>query len=175
MQDVARVISTVERAAAGDEAACARLVEEHHAPMVRTAYVISGDVELAREATQIAWTKAWRRLGSLRQRDQVRPWLVAIAANEARQLLRSRHRRVIYEIRSGPDRSAVDPTERLDVLDLRHAVSRLSMDDRSLLAMRYVAGLDSNEIGSYAGMSASGVRSRLARLLDRLRKELDDA
>ena len=36
--------STVTRAAAGDELACARLVDEHHRPMVRAAYVITGDI-----------------------------------------------------------------------------------------------------------------------------------
>ena len=41
--------------------------------------------------------------------------------------------------------------------------------------MRFAAGLDSNQIGAQAGMSASGVRSRLQRLVDRLRMDLDDA
>jgi DNA-directed RNA polymerase specialized sigma24 family protein len=38
--------------------------------------------------------------------------------------------------------------------------------------MRYVAGLDSSEIARQMGISASGVRSRLARLLERLREDL---
>jgi DNA-directed RNA polymerase specialized sigma24 family protein len=41
--------------------------------------------------------------------------------------------------------------------------------------MRYVAGFDSSQIGAVTGMSASGVRTRLARLLERLRMDLDDA
>jgi len=49
----------------------------------------------------------------------------------------------------------------------------LSAEDRSLLALRYVAGLDSTEIAAHLGGSASGIRSRLARLLDRLRVDLD--
>ena len=44
----------------------------------------------------------------------------------------------------------------------------------SLLAMRYVAGLDAAEIGAVLGMSPSGVRGHLSRLLERLRKELRD-
>jgi hypothetical protein len=38
---------TVRRAAAGDDAACARLVEEHFGPMVRAAFVVTGDPETA--------------------------------------------------------------------------------------------------------------------------------
>ncbi len=56
--------STVRLAAAGDDAACARLVEEHFGPMVRAAYVVAGDPEVAREAVQMAWAAAWPRLGS---------------------------------------------------------------------------------------------------------------
>ena len=76
--------TTVRRAAEGDEVAFARLVAAHHASMVRVAYVIVGDAALASDAVQSAWEIAWRKLGDLREPDQVRAWLVAIAANEAR-------------------------------------------------------------------------------------------
>lgn len=85
----ARALDTVVRLAAdGDEAAFARLVEEHHAAMAKVAYVICGDAEATRDAVQSAWAIAWRRLASLRDPAQVRAWLVAIAANEARGALR---------------------------------------------------------------------------------------
>jgi len=61
----------------------------------------------------------------------------------------------------------------IDLVDLERALGRLEPDDRRLIAMRYVAGLDSTEIAAQLGGSASGVRSRLARLLDRLRTDLD--
>lgn len=176
MHDVLLTESTVRRAAAGDEAACLWLEHEHYAPMVRAAYALTRNVELAREATQIAWTKAWPRLGSLHRPERVRSWLVAIAANEARQLLRGQHRRAVHEAEVGADGpDGGDPACRIEVIDLERAVRRLSPDDQSLLAMRFAAGLDSNQIGEHSGMSASGVRSRLARLLDRLRSELTDA
>ena len=87
--------STVELAASGDEVAFARLIAEHHEPMVRAAYVVVGDTELAREAAQNAWVIAWRRLSSLRQPERVRSWLVAISANEARGLVRRAKRREV--------------------------------------------------------------------------------
>jgi RNA polymerase sigma factor (sigma-70 family) len=105
----------------------------------------------------------------------VRSWLVAIAANEARQLLRSQRRRVIREIAHQPARRAPDPSDLIEVLDLRQAVSRLSPDDRFLLALRFVGGLESAEIGHHLGLSPSGVRTRLIRLFDRLRKDLNHA
>ena len=57
-------------------------------------------------------------------------------------------------------------------MDLDAALMRLDPDDRALLAMRYVAGFDATELSIAIGLSPSGTRSRLERLLARLRGEL---
>ncbi|HEX5826197.1 MAG TPA: sigma-70 family RNA polymerase sigma factor [Candidatus Limnocylindrales bacterium] len=168
--------ATVRLAVAGDEAAFARLIDRHHASMARVAYAITGDPDLARDAAQGAWLIAWRRLRSLRDHGQVRAWLVAIAANEARQALRRRRSRPVVDISAALDAApGSDPADRIANVDLARALSRLSPDDRTLLALRFAAGLDSTEIAAQLGMSASGVRSRLSRLIERLRTELDHA
>ncbi len=51
-------------------------------------------------------------------------------------------------------------------IDLANALAGLDPDDRALLALRYVAGFDSNELARVTGLSPSGTRARLARLLD---------
>src|SRR5262245_38925951 len=165
--------SIVDRAAVGDEAAFAQLIALHDGPMTRVAYVVTGDWDAAREAAQSAWTIAWRRLRTLRDPDRIQSWLVAIAANEARQLSRRERRRSVVEISVGAEPGADDPADRINLLDLRRALRDLKSDDRILIGMRYVAGFDSTEIALALGTSASGVRSRLARLLDRMREELD--
>lgn len=168
--------ANVRDAASGDELALARLIDEHHEPMVRAAFVVIGDVQLAHEAAQDAWAIAWRRLASLRDPEKVRPWLVAICANEARRLARRRQRQRVIEIASEPPGPGLaDPAGAIDVLDLERALARLKPEERGLLAMRYVVGLDSQDIARAVGLSASGVRSRLARLVERLRRDLDDA
>ncbi len=74
-----------------------------------------------------------------------------------------------------PEFTSHDPADRAGVLDLEHALGRLSAEDRTLLALRYEARLDSGEIGALARRPAATVRWRLARLIHRLRKELSDA
>src|SRR5262245_35661875 len=156
----------VASAVAGDEAAFARIVASNHDDMVRVAYLVTCEVGLAQEAVQSAWSIAWRKLGSLRDPDRLRPWLVSIAANEARQLLRQRRRRQVTEIKvddwvDGVTASSASPADRDRELDLIEALRRLSSDDRALVAMRYALGLSSSEIGRATGLSAPGVRSRL--------------
>ncbi len=134
------------------------------------------DADLAQEAVQEAWAICWRQLPRLRDPLRLRPWLVAICANQARQLARrSRRRRVVEYDVAGAFDSAGDSRDWASDLDLRNALARLSPEDRALLALRYVAGLDSTELAYYTGLSPSGTRARLARLLASLRKELDHA
>ncbi len=169
--------TTVRLAAAGDTVAFARIVAAYHVDMVRVAYVVAGgDQDLADDAVQAAWSVAWRKLGSLRDPDRLKPWLISVAANEARQQCRRRRRASVVEIDAAAvDPSACDPADRDGALDLERALRHLTADERALLALRYEAGLDSTEIGALAGRPASTVRWRLSRLLTRLRKELSDA
>ncbi len=91
--------SMVRLAAAGDTVAFARLVAAYHRDMVRVAFVVcGGSQDLADDAVQAAWAIAWRKLRSVRDPDRVKPWLVSVAANEARQLWRREHRRYVAEI-----------------------------------------------------------------------------
>jgi RNA polymerase sigma-70 factor, ECF subfamily len=167
--------ATVAEAAAGDAEALAVIVGVHHDDMARVAYVICGDQDRAQDAVQNAWPIAWRKLGSLRDPDSLRGWLMSIAVNEARQLMRRERRHPVTEIAVADiGSSSHDPEARTGSYDLASALRRLSIEDRAILALRHVAGFDATEIGRAVGMSASGVRSRLARLLTRLRSELDD-
>ena len=172
--------SVVASAAAGSEAAFARIVDAHHDDMTRVAFLVAGDVDVAQDAVQAAWTIAWRKLDTLRDPALLRPWLMSVAANEARQLIRRRSRRRVVEITMEPwlgDASSPHPEspDRRRNLDLLAAVGQLSPDDRAIVAMRYALGLNSTEIGLATGLSAPGVRSRLARALARLKQELGDA
>jgi RNA polymerase sigma factor (sigma-70 family) len=165
--------SIVERAIAGDEVAFAQIVAEHHEDMARIAYVVCGDLDIAEEAEQSAWAVAYRRLKDLRDPDRLRPWLMSIAANEARQIARRRRRHTVREI------SVADPTRPTDIdhaarIDLADALGRLDPRDRAIVGLRFIGGFESAEIGRAMGMTAVGVRVRLHRLLGRLRKDLGD-
>ena len=164
-------------AADGDEVAFARIVDAHHADMSSVCFVVTGgDVELTEEAVQAAWPIAWRKLDTIRDPERLRPWLISIAVNEARQLARRRRRGRVLEISVAADASATtpDPAAHAGDIELRDALARLKPEDRALIALRYVAGFDSTELARALGMSPSGTRARLSRLLFRLRSELGD-
>jgi RNA polymerase sigma factor (sigma-70 family) len=165
--------SMIELAIAGDEVAFARIVAAHHNDMARIAFFVCGDLDIAEEAEQSAWAVVYRRLKNLRDPDRLRPWLMSVAANEARQMVRSRGRRTVRELAVG-DTTQPRDVDHAAMIDLADALGRLDPRDRAIVGLRFIGGFDSWEIGQAMGMTASGVRVRLHRLLGRLRKDLGD-
>lgn len=184
-QDFTGVLAS---AAAGDEVSFARLVEAHDDAMYRVCVAVGRDHAIAADGVQAAWSIAWRKLRTIRDPARLRPWLVAIAVNETKTLLKQRWRRSLVEVHPDAGSSSgsafgyafagIDPAGGIDpgadaaALDLRDALERLGPDDRALLAMRYVAGFNATELAAVLGISPSGTRTRLERLVARLRQEL---
>lgn len=164
----------IASAAAGDEVAFGRIVADHHEDMRRVCAFVTRDEVIADDAVQAAWAIAWRKLGSLREPERLRPWLMRVAINEAKHLARRGRRRREIEIHASPagEPGGIDPATGIEVIDLRAAMARLDPDDRALLALRYGAGFDSTELSTALGLSPSGTRTRLERLINRLRKDL---
>jgi RNA polymerase sigma-70 factor (ECF subfamily) len=154
------------RAAQAENPMFSALVTAHHADLLRVSYVILGDSHLAEDAAQSAWLKAWTKFDQLRDHGKVRSWLIAVAANEARQI--ARRRRLLSPLTGVHFGNDVSPQS----ADLALALSRLNPDERRLLALRYVAELTSDEIGEMLSISAGAVRHRLVRIMARLRSEL---
>jgi DNA-directed RNA polymerase specialized sigma24 family protein len=68
---------------------------------VRVCFLICGDLHQAEDAAAAAWVVAWRKVGTVRDPQHLRAWLVAVAANEARQSVRRRRRRSLLSTPSG--------------------------------------------------------------------------
>jgi RNA polymerase sigma factor (sigma-70 family) len=149
----------------------AQIVRENDADLQRIAYAISRDREITRDAVQATWEIAWRRLPTASPSGQ-RAWLMTVTANTTRREVRRSRLRRILQIRGF--RESDTAPDRSELIDLGRAFRRLAVRDRQILGLRYGVGLSSEEIGPLVGLSASGVRVRIGRLLPLLRKELTD-
>lgn len=168
------LVGYVESALAGDELAFARIVSVLHEPVYSITMIVCRDRQMAEEAEQSTWSQVWRGLGAVRQPDRLRPWVVSVAFNEAKQALRRARRRRRLEVAMNPPEACggPDPATGVAGIDLTLALQELDPEDRALLTMRYVLGFDATELAATNGLTPSGVRSRLERLLARLRREL---
>ena len=170
-----RTSDTFAAGARVDDVAFTRIVETHDGGMYRVCVAVARDPAIAADAVQAAWAIAWWKLGSVRDPARLQPWLMAIAVNETKTLLKRRQRRslveIVVDVTARP--GGLDPATGIASVDRRAALERLGPDDRALLAMRYVAGFNASELADAIGLSPLGTRARLQRLLARLRTELE--
>jgi len=107
-------------------------------------------------------------------RGSMEGWLWRIVAHTAKDATRRARLRALLTERLGRREPAVVDledvaVERLSAGELLQAVARLSPRDRQLLALRFVADLDTASVGVIVGLSAESARRAIGRALDRLR------
>jgi RNA polymerase sigma factor (sigma-70 family) len=172
----------IERARDGDVDAYTVLVREHQEIAFRTAVMICGNAADAEEAAQDAFLKAHRALGRFRTGEPLRPWLLTIVANEARNRRRSSGRRAALALRAaGEERPAGEaaPSPEAALLAgerrsaLLAALGRLREDDRLVIGCRYLLELSEAETAAALDVRPGTVKSRLSRALGRLREEVE--
>jgi RNA polymerase sigma-70 factor (ECF subfamily) len=172
----------VERARRGDPAAFAALARDHQEIAFRTAYVITRNAADAEDAAQVGLTKAWRALPRFRRGAPLRPWLLAIVANEARNRRRAEGRRdglalrAAHEAPSGgaapsPEGTVLAREQRAELLA---ALETLREEDRLVLSCRYLLDLGEEETAEVLSLRRGTVKSRTSRALERLRAHLEE-
>ena len=162
----------------GDGDAYASLVRAHQDIAFRTAMLITQNAAEAEEAAQDGFVKAWRALGGFRTGEPLRPWLLTIVANEARNRRRSAGRRSALALRAAEPERVEDRSAEAQVIAaesrtaLLGALSRLRDDDRLVLGCRYLLELSEAETAAALGVRPGTVKSRTSRALARLREEV---
>lgn len=145
-------------------------VAPHLAAMARLASRLAPSADRD-DVVQEALVQAWRKRHQFTpDRGTPRAWLLAIAADRARQ---SRKRR-LGEIRGGPVTPLTAATDERD-LDLEHAVARLSGRQRQAVECFYFVGLSVAETASVMRCSEGTVKSTLSDARARLRAYLEVA
>ncbi|MEO6125531.1 MAG: sigma-70 family RNA polymerase sigma factor [Ilumatobacteraceae bacterium] len=170
----------LRRARIGDRSAFEAIVRTHQSAALRLAAAVGGDATEAGDIVQEAFVRAYGQLHTVRDGDALRPWLLRIVANQAKNSRRSRWRREARTQRqaalrisepTGPDEVALGGIEARVLL---HAVTSLPEIDRTIIGCRYFAGLTEAETAATLGIAAGTVKSRTARALGRLRTRLDE-
>ncbi|MDQ3523904.1 MAG: sigma-70 family RNA polymerase sigma factor [Chloroflexota bacterium] len=173
----------VRQAQQGDAAAYEELVRRYQTIAFRTAWLVLGDAEDARDATQTAFLKAWLHIGRVDAARAFQPWLLTIVANEARNRRRARSRwlaRVLPEDRvellAGPGPTPERQVEQEDEVGtvLRH-LAAMEETDRMTLWCRYMLDLSEQETAGVMECPVGTVKSRTHRAMERLRTRLRHA
>src|ERR1700730_12655528 len=121
----------VTRAKSGDRSAFDELIGPLINQGFRLAYGMLHDRGAAEDAVQEAAVRSWRKLSNVRPGSDVRPWFLAIVANQCRTTVRGRWWSVL---RMEPTGSAAGfEDEIVRGADLRSALRRLTPEHREVL------------------------------------------
>lgn len=151
-----------------DEADFDALVGPLIEPAFKLAVVMLRDPHEAQDAVQEATIKAWRSRSGLRDQAAVRPWFLAIVANQCRSVRRVRWWSVI-RMDSMP-RAVAGPDEHEDLkLDLGRELALLPSTDRTALFLFFYLDLPLREVARVLRISPQAAKSRVHRAVARLR------
>lgn len=138
----------------------------------RLAYALLRNPDDAGDIVQEAALKAWQHRRSFRAGSPIRPWFLAIVANQCRRTVTNHW----WSVLKRPDMiiGRHDDTSNVDDADsLRQALMRLSEGDRALVVLRYYMDLSFDEVAAILRVSPGAARVRAHRAMERLRSVID--
>ena len=165
----------ITRAQVGDRWAFGKLVRHHRQGVINIVYRMCGDANIAEDAAQETFVRAWQHLGKYRPRAAFRNWLYKIAINTARNILRSEKLTLdvddymVVDVNPGPEQS-IEQKERARAV--QDAVLALPQASRSVLVLREYEGLSYRDIADTLDIPVGTVMSRLSYARQHLRKSL---
>jgi RNA polymerase sigma factor (sigma-70 family) len=115
----------------------------------------------AEDAVQEASLRAWRRRGNRQPGTDLRPWFLAIVANQCRETRRARWASVL-RFAEPPDVPA-HPGDAAGSVDISRALLRLPHDIRLAVVLRYYLDLPFEEVATASNCSLEAARSRVRR------------
>lgn len=184
MTDRSRDLETelIRKVQAGGREFFEPLVRAYEGEAQRVALAIMGDRDVAHDAAQEAFIKAYRALDRFELGRSFRPWFLQILRNQCRDMLRRK--------KAGFDTERMTPimAERLpsssDPERLRHrsearellraALGRVSVDHREVLVLKEIQELNYAEIAETVGIPEGTVASRLYHARRALKEALDE-
>ncbi len=162
--------NAVERLKRGDISGLEELVRRHQLRALRAAYLITRDRALAEDVVQVAFLRAYERIGRFDAQRTFGPWFTKIVVNAAVDAAASSRREVpiegayrdllarLADPQAGPYGSAEEAERRRE---LREAVEKLSAAQRAAIVQRYYLGMSEAEMSRETNVPPGTIKRRL--------------
>ena len=163
-------------------------MEQYGTELLRLCYLYIKDHQLAEDALQETFVRAYTKYEGFRGNSSVKTWLTAIAINVCRDIMRRRGYRerplmlgadeedpqhlMELKLAAGQPQDPMETTD--DRLTLLQAVAQLPQAYRETILLYYYDGFTAKEIAGIQHCALPTVNVRLKRGRDLLREVLDD-
>lgn len=164
----------IKSAKNGDSHAFGLIYSELKTGLYRFALYTLKNTHDAEDAVQSASIIAFKKIGTLKKEESFNSWYFKILYNECMKILSDKSR--VYELPQ-EDMTLFDkeiPDNQSDI-NISELLSQFNEKDRSIIVLSVLEDCSSKEIAEILSMNPATVRSRLSRLLSKLRKQLEGA
>ena len=181
---------------AGDEEAFRTLMREYGGAMLRVAQMYVSSRAVAEEVVQEAWLGVLKGIGRFEGRSSLKTWLFRIVANTAKTRGVREARSIPFSSLGGDDEEPIDPdrflgpderfpghwavppeghvlaAEAMRVIE--QAIERLPPAQRTVITLRDIQGLSSEEVRNALELSETNQRVLLHRARSKVRSALEE-
>jgi RNA polymerase sigma-70 factor (ECF subfamily) len=150
------------------------IVKNYGGMVFSRAIGITKNTEAAKDVTQQTFIRAFTRLNSWNGKE-LGPWLAAIAAHQALNLLEKEKRKTTMELgnRPIPDEDYSEEHEQR-LQRMEQAIAQLPPQDQDIIRLHYYKKVKTDEIARQLNLSHANVLVKLHRIRERLKKQLQN-
>ena len=149
------------------------LCETMRPDLLRFAFWLGRDRQLAEDVVQEAMLRAWKSFDSLADEGKAKSWLLTIVRRElARTFERKRLEATDLDALVTAEAEVLAADDDAGLAEMREALFRLEDEHREPLVLQVLIGYSTKEIAEQLGLQQGAVLTRLFRARARLRHEL---
>ena len=171
--DESNLIAQAQQQLPYNSEAYSKLMNSHQNHIYATCRRVLGDQTEAEDATQDVMIRIFHKITKFKFESSFKTWVFTIARNVCFTMLAKRKKSMeMYEqygLESGTfSHTPQNATEAQDHIDV--IFQQLTHDERSILALRYMAELEISEIAKVSDLSLSATKMRLYRAIERFKQ-----
>ncbi|MFC1929101.1 RNA polymerase sigma factor [Chloroflexota bacterium] len=167
----------VERATGGDSEAFGKLYSIYLDRIYRYVFYQVKDKPTAEDITEDVFIKAWKAINSCNGREQTfLPWLFRIAHNLVIDVFRRKRKELLVDMETVAEVGdhSLEVGKRLEQQQLLRVIDSLPQNQRQVIILKFIEGLDNREIGQVIRKNQGAIRILQMRALATLRKRLKE-
>ncbi|OZU87582.1 RNA polymerase [Virgibacillus indicus] len=161
----------VKKAQKGNDKAFLKIFLQYEEDVYRTAYFYVKNQHDALDVVQETAYKAFKNIGTIKNPEYIKSWVIRIAISCAIDLIR-KNKKIVH---LHPQHAEFIGTEDEDIplsVSLKDLLNELNEADKNIVLMKYYFGYTFQEISEMEGMPLGTVKSNLYRTLEKLRNQV---
>lgn len=147
------------------------LTKQNYEKVYRTVYSFTKDKYITEDSVQQAFIIGYNKLDQLKSKDKFASWLITIALNEAKRMLKHKSNANITSISDYSNTLPESKEKDIELkVDINNVFNKLKQKETEILVLKYYADLTLQQIADLLDINLSNTKVRLHRAKEAFRK-----